>query len=98
MGFFDFLDPNRESIRFLEEVQRKLQETALECSLIEQGWTPIPEGMTEEQQQAVIDDVGRSGKITLYPPGYIEPPIITEGKLEVEPEPEEEERKWWQLW
>ena len=34
---------------------------------------------------------------TLYPPGYTELPIITEGKLEVEPELEEE-RKWWQLW
>ena len=34
---------------------------------------------------------------TMIPPGQTQPPIITEGKLQIEPEVEPK-RKRWQLW
>ena len=97
MGFFDFLDPDRQYKKFSEQTERKLWETAVEISMIEQGWSPIPDGMTDEERQTVIDACRGSGKLDLYPLGYIKESVITEGKLELEPE-KEEERKWWQFW
>lgn len=100
MDLLSFFDPNRESKEFFKKINEQLQDTALTVAMIEQGWTPIPEGMTEEQQQAAIDKVRKWGKVDLYPPGYVveEPPVITDGKLQVEPDEEEPERKWWQFW
>jgi hypothetical protein len=98
MDLLSFLDPNRESKEFFKKINKQLQDTALTVAMIEQGWTPIPEGMSEEQQQAAIDTVRKWGKVDLYPPGYVEPPVITEGKLQVEPKEEEPERQWWQFW
>ena len=82
MGFLDFLDPERG----VKESARTLKQLAqvLEDDLIEQAMVKQGWWMSEEDG-------------TLYPPGYTESSIITEGKLEVEPELGEE-RKWWQLW
>lgn len=97
MGLLSFLDPNRESRESLEAVQRKLQDMTLEVAMIEHGWTPIPEGMAEEQQNAVLGEFWEGKEVPLYPPGYTEPPVITEGKLKAEPM-EEEEKPRWRFW
>jgi hypothetical protein len=99
MGFFSFLDLDREYTEFLEQKTRKLQEAAIERELIRQGWRFWSENATDEEKVGMLKSWARGEmELTLYPPGYLDEPVITESKLKVEPELEEQERKWWQLW
>lgn len=70
-------------------------ETDIVC--LRAGWTPWIGETSPENAEQMIDAVlsNRDHIYPLYPPGYTEPvpePVITEGKLQVDPEPKK--RGW----
>jgi hypothetical protein len=57
---------------------------------VHQGWRPYIGEPSNEKTMQAIRDILDGRDYTLYPPGYVEPvldPVITEGKLQVDPEP-----------
>lgn len=61
---------------------------------LQNGWRPWTGETTNEKTEKAIRDIWSGKDYTLYPPGYTEEPVITEGKLQVDPEPETKRRCW----
>lgn len=80
------------------DVEQKLADFEINMAMIEHGWHFWPENATEAQQKQAIERYIETGKHQWYAPGEVEEPIVTEGKLQVEPTPVEDSKSWWQLW
>jgi hypothetical protein len=82
---------------------KKIQEQATELEntiakfeadnlCLQNGWTPWTGETTNEKAEKAIEAILSGRDYTLYPPNYQEDPVITEGKLQVDPEPKK--RGW----
>jgi len=63
---------------------------------LERSWQKVKE-LGDKCVNDIFEEQERALQQAMIDQGWEETPIITEGKLEVEPELGEE-RKWWQLW
>ncbi len=81
------------------EVEQKLADFEISMAMIQHGWHFWPENAAEEQKKQAIERYIDTGEHRWYAPGETEEPVITDGKLQVEPTSvEENTKRWWQLW
>jgi hypothetical protein len=73
------LEDERKEVRRMLGKRQTTDSVDIAC--IADGWTLVPSNATEEEQEQATINYLCGGKPTWYPPGYIEEPVITEGKL-----------------
>lgn len=80
--------------QYTEEWLNKADRLEDDILCLRAGWTPCIGYVSQEQTEQALDAIfsDRDHVYPLYPPGYTEEPVITEGKLQVDPEPK---RRGW---
>lgn len=82
------------------EMDARTNDALMQFSMVSNGWMPHPANASEEDKERIFNDVLTGKPYTLYPPNYVDEslePVVTEGKLIVEPEPPEKQ-PWWKRW
>ncbi len=76
----------RKRERLLDSFHVMRQQRREEYAMVQHGWRLWPANATEQERMQALENYLNGGKPEWYPPGYLEPPIITEGKIKVRKE------------
>jgi hypothetical protein len=76
----------RKRKRLIEDIDTMCQQRREEYAMVQHGWRLWPANATGEERMQALENYLNGGKPEWYPPGYLELPIITEGKIKVRKE------------